>query len=124
MNQTSISGRLTADPELSRAKDKDVLNFTLAVKRPYSTEATDFFQCAAWGQRARFLGQYAHKGDMIGVTGYATVEDYTDKDGIKRKSYRITASEVEIIAHKNSGGAQSGSGQFSEYEGEDELPFE
>lgn len=123
MNSISIAGRITADPEISKAKDKDVLNFTLAVKRPYTTEITDFINCTAWGQRSRFLGQYAHKGDIIGVTGYLTIEDY-EKDGQKRKSVRVTCSEVEILGHKRSTDGQNTGSQFSEYEGEDELPFE
>ena len=125
MNSISIAGRITADPELAKAKDKDVLNFTLAVKRPYTTEITDFINCVAWGQRARFLGSYAHKGDIIGVTGYLTVEDY-EKDGQKRKSYKVTCSEVEILGHKKSTEEQTGGGpQFYDIpEGENEkLPF-
>ena len=103
MNSVTMIGRLCADPELRRTQSGTACcSFTLAVKRPKVKDITDFHNFVVWQQGAEYLCQYAHKGDLVGVTGYLTSRDWTDKDGNKRKATEITCDSVELISSKKS----------------------
>ena len=103
MNSVTMIGRLCADPELRRTQSGTACcSFTLAVKRPKVKDVTDFHNFVVWQQGAEYLCQYAHKGDLVGVTGYLTSRDWTDKDGNKRKATEITCDSVELISSKKS----------------------
>lgn len=98
MNNINICGRLTADPELKTTQNGvAVCAYNLAVKRPKVKDATDFLTCVSWRQGAEYLSKYAHKGDMVAVSGVLTTRSWEDKNGNKRISYEIVADTVEII---------------------------
>ena len=101
MNSINITGRLCADPELRRTQSGTACcSFTLAVKRPKVKDVTDFHNFVVWQQGAEYLCQYAHKGDLVGVTGYLTTREWTDKDDNKRKSTEVTCDSVELVSSK------------------------
>ena len=101
MNNINITGRITNDPELRRTTDGIACcSFTLAVKRPKTKDTTDFHNFVVWRQGAEYLCQYGHKGDLVGVTGYLTQREWTDKDGNKRKVTEVTCDAVELISSK------------------------
>ena len=82
MNNVTLIGRLTADPEIRDAKDTTVARFTLAVDRIGSEEA-DFIRCVAFGKSAEFVDDYFTKGLRVGVTGRIQTGRYEDKDSGK-----------------------------------------
>lgn len=146
MNSGNFTGRLTADPEIRRTNDGTaVCSFTLAVKRPMTKDTTDFIDFVAWRQSAEYLNNYAHKGDLIAVTGYIQVRNWKDKENRNRKSTEVVAQSLEICASKRAdqagnytakrengqygatGGQQGTYGVYAEYdpiEGDDaQLPF-
>ena len=103
MNSINITGRLTTDCELRRTQSGTACcSFTLAVKRPRAKDTTDFLSFVVWQQGAEYLSQYGHKGDLVGVTGYLTTREWTDKDGNKRKATEVTCDSVELISSKKS----------------------
>ena len=105
MNSVNMTGRLCADPELRRTQSGTACcSFTLAVKRPKVKDVTDFHNFVVWQQGAEYLSQYAHKGDLVGVTGYLTTREWTDKEGNKRKTVEVTCDSVELISSKKSEG--------------------
>lgn len=107
MNNITMTGRLTAQPELkSTQSGVSVCSFTLAVKRPRTKDETDFIPCNAWRQSAEFLCNYGTKGSMVGVTGSLTSRKWQDKDGNNRVSYEVVCDTVELLESK--GGAQAG----------------
>ena len=98
MNSVTISGRLTADVEVRKTQSGlSVASFTVAVQK--DKEHADFINCVAWRQSADFLGQYSHKGDMVGVMGRLQTRDY-ERDGQKVYVTEVIADRVEILAHK------------------------
>ena len=114
LNVAIIMGRLTRDPELRRTNSgKPVASFTVAVDRDYAPEGqekeTDFIDCVAWNGTAEFVEKYFKKGSMIVVSGRLQLRNWTDKDGNKRKSAEILASNVYFGESKKSqeGGNQS-----------------
>lgn len=103
MNSVTMIGRLCADPELRRTQSGTACcSFTLAVKRPKVKDTTDFHNFVVWQQGAEYLSQYGHKGDLVGVTGYLTTREWTDKEGNKRKATEVTCDSVELISTKRS----------------------
>ena len=103
MNSVTMIGRLCNEPELRRTQNGTACcAFTLAVKRPKVKDITDFHNCVVWQQGAEYLSQYGHKGDLVGVTGYLTSREWTDKDDNKRKSVEVTCDSVELISSKRS----------------------
>ena len=87
MNNVSLIGRLTKDPEIrtfGKGKDAiDMSRFTLAVRDGRDkdgNERTQFISCVAWGAVCAILEDYVHKGDMLGVDGKIVQNNY-EKDG-------------------------------------------
>lgn len=101
MNNINICGRLTADPELKTSQSgHPVCAYNLAVKRPKVKDTTDFITCVSWRQGAEYITKYAHKGDMVAVSGVLTTRSWEDKNGNKRVSYEVVSDTVEIVGGK------------------------
>ena len=95
MNTLTLLGRATSSIELKQTQaGKSVASFSLAVKRPYTKDTTDFYNICAWGNTAELLARYVNKGNQICIRGYLTNRDWTDKQGNKRVSTEIIAEEV------------------------------
>ena len=97
LNHIVIQGRLTKDPELRRTSSGiPVASFCVAVERDWPNKETgeketDFIDCVAWRQTGEFVSKYFTKGSMIVVSGRLQIRNWTDKDGVKRKSAEIVA---------------------------------
>lgn len=100
-NNVNLIGRFTHDPELRKTNsDIPVVNFSIAVDRPGTNKdnrISDFFDCVAWRQSAESICKFFRKGDPIGVHGSLQNDDYTDKDGNKRKKTIITLESFEFM---------------------------
>ena len=98
LNQITIMGRLTRDPELRRTGGGTaVTSFTVAVDRDFSSrdeKETDFIDCVAWRSTGEFVNKYFSKGSMILVSGRLQIRAWTDKDGNKRRSAEVVADNV------------------------------
>lgn len=108
INRTVIVGRLTKDPEVRKTQSgKSVCQVTVACDRnrkkdENSQEPTaDFISCVIWNQPADFLGQYGHKGSLVGVDGRLQSRSY-DKDGQRIYVTEVVADNVRLLESKNS----------------------
>lgn len=107
INNVVLVGRLTKDIELRKTQSGlSVASFTIACDRRLSQEqknngeqSADFISCVAWRGSADFLGNYAHKGDTVGVDGRIQTRNY-DRDGQKVYVTEIIANNVSIL-HSN-----------------------
>ena len=112
MNSVTMIGRLAIEPELRRTQSGIACcSFTLAVKRPKVKDTTDFHNFVVWQQGAEYLCQYGHKGDLVGVAGYLTTREWTDKDGNKRKTTEVTCDAVELLSSKRNSEASNNTTQ-------------
>lgn len=97
MNNVTLMGRLTKDPEVRTSPNGNVVaRYTLAVNRVYKKEEepeADFINIAAFGKAAEFAQRYFRKGQQVAVIGNLQTSTYTDKDGIKRYSFTIIAEK-------------------------------
>lgn len=111
LNDITIMGRLTRDPELRFTQSgTPVASFTVAVERDYAQngeKATDFIDCVAWRQSGEFVSRYFCKGDMICVSGRLESRRWQDRDGNNRVSWEINTAHSYFCGSKrdNQGGA-------------------
>lgn len=98
LNRIIVMGRLTHEPELRRTQSGTaVCSFSIACDRDYGKDEekkTDFLDVVAWRERAEFVAKYFGKGRMIIVEGSLQNRDWTDKNGVKRRSAEIIAAGV------------------------------
>lgn len=109
LNTVILMGRLTYDPELrTTPTGTSVVRFQIAIDRRFQKQGeerkADFIDVTAWRQTAEFVSKYFHKGSMIAVEGSIQTDNYTDKDGSKRKSVQVVANNVSFCGSKAEGG--------------------
>lgn len=105
MNNVSLIGRLTADPELKTTQSGiNTVRFSVAVDRQYTKQGeekqADFISVVAWRQTAEFICKYFAKGRRIAITGRIQTGSYTDRDGKKRYTFDVVAENVEFCDSK------------------------
>lgn len=100
LNHIVIMGRLARDPELRRTQTgTPVASFRLAVERDFKDKArseriTDWIDVTAWSYTAEFVSKYFTKGRMAVVSGRLQTQEWTDRDGNKRRSVGVVADRV------------------------------
>lgn len=103
MNQANFVGRMTADVRKFAYQTKDgtnkaMIRFNVAVG--YG-DNVDFIPVSAYGKTAEIVSKYAHKGDMIGVTGSITARTTRDRDGNYKNYFGVIASSVTLCGSKS-----------------------
>jgi len=98
VNQVSIYGRLTRDPELRYTQQgKAVANFSLAVNRFNDNEA-DFFDCEAWEKQAENIANSCKKGHRLLIWGRLRQDRWTDQQTQQnRTAVRIVVQGFSFI---------------------------
>lgn len=149
MNNVVLIGRLTRDPELRYIQSGTAVSrFSLAVDKNLAKEkkqemesrnqpTADFINIVVWGKQAENCANYLVKGRLVAVQGRIQTGSY-EKDGIKRYTTDVVASNVEFLewgdTNKQSGGSNSTSKNndndldFPDIEGfhptdNDDIPF-
>ena len=134
MNNVTLVGRLTKDPELRYTSGENstaVANFTVAINRQGKEDKADFPRCIAFGKTAEFVDRYFHKGKLIGLTGRIQTGSYKREDGSTVWATDVIAERVEFIGGKSEDDAKRAAGQsrgesaipqgFAEMD--DDMPF-
>ena len=99
MNNITVTGNLTRDPELRKTQnDVSVCTFTVASNRPHDRENRDFFPVVVWRTQAVNCSRYLSKGRKVAITGTMMQRSYEDKQGQKRTVWELHASEVEFLS--------------------------
>lgn len=103
LNNVTLVGRLTADPELKEVGENKVCNFSVAVQRSYKNAdgnyEADFINCSVWNQIAENLCEYCHKGDIVGIKGSLMQSNY-EKDGVKHYKLEVKVEKVTFLSSK------------------------
>lgn len=120
LNRVILLGNLGADPELRMTNGGTaVLNIRLATSETYldrnkqRQERTEWHRVVIWGKRAEALGKILTKGDRILVEGSLRTSSYDDKDGNKRYTTEIVATNIVLSGGgggRGAGGPSSGRG--------------
>jgi single-strand DNA-binding protein len=96
MNNITITGNLTRDPELKfGASGTAIVKLGVAVSRKVKEEEqTSFFDVVAFGSLAEHIGQSLHKGYRVTVGGRLEQRTWETDKGEKRSSVEIIADDV------------------------------
>ena len=132
MNEIILSGRLLAEPQIKPTAydaEKMVCKFRIAVARKYKkkdgTVPSDYFFCEASADSAagKFVKDYCHVGDLIGVTGSVENFEYTDEAGVDRSGSVVRVQNAEFYARpKNKDDSEVK--EASSFSPTEENPFE
>lgn len=130
MNRAILIGNLGADPELKFLQNgQAVLRLRLATTERYkdkagdTKESTEWHTVVLWGKRAEALHKILHKGKTIAVEGRIQTRSWEDKDGGKRYSTEINASDVHLLGGRGGDGGERGSrGERPSTQGERAAP--
>lgn len=101
MNKVEISGNIGQEIDvITLDSGKKVCNFSIAYNETYNDEKrTSWFRCKAWNDTAEKMTKLK-KGALVMVEGKLYEEEYTDKEGSKKKSFGIVAFKVSAIKKK------------------------
>lgn len=104
LNKVLLIGRLGADPELRYTADGvPVATFNIATSEIFKDrggakqERTEWHRVVAWRRLGEIAGEYLKKGKLVYVEGKIQSREYEGKDGVKRKTFEIIASEMKML---------------------------
>ncbi len=114
LNQVTLMGNLTRDPELRQTPTgQNVTSFSLALNRSYKDaggewqEATDYIDIVCWGPLAERVAQYLSKGRRCLVQGRIQSRSW-EQDGAKRSKVEVLANDVTFLDSRGDDGGSEG----------------
>src|SRR5690348_10178436 len=117
VNRAILVGRLGRDPETRYTSGgQAVCNFTLATDETYKDrngerqKRTEWHRIVVWGKQAEIAQQYLHKGSLIFVEGRIQTRQWDDREGQKRTTVEIVASNFRMLGGRAEGGMAAGAG--------------
>ena len=104
MNQLTIIGNLTKDPELRHTQDgTPVCGFTVAVNRMKTANnqdpGADYFNVSAWRKLGENCGKFLAKGSKVAVVGRVSVRTWSKEDR-HGASLEVAADSVEFLSSR------------------------
>ena len=107
-NNVILMGRLGAKPELRRVGGQntpvvEVSIATNAFRRGEKT--TDWHNVTLWDKQAELICTQ-DKGDQVYIEGSLRTDEYTDKEGTKRRKVYVNAFRFEFCGSKRNGNSQ------------------
>ncbi len=103
LNRVELIGNLGADPELRYTQGgTSVANFNIACSETWTKdgqrqEKTEWVRIVAWGNLAEIAAAHLTKGKQIYCAGKMVTNDWTDRDGVKRKSTEVHIREMIML---------------------------
>jgi len=129
LNSFACTGRLGQDPEVRYTKDGTaVANFSIAVNEYYNNaegerqEITTWLNVVAWRKLGENVGKFLKKGSKVAVEGSIRGRSWEDKEGNKRYSIEVRATQVEFLDPSENKG-RSNEDALPENIPDDEIPF-
>jgi single-strand DNA-binding protein len=120
VNKVILVGRLGRDPETRyTGGGQAVANFTMATDESFKDrngekqKRTEWHKIVVWGKLAEIAQQYLKKGSLLFVEGRIQSREWQDKEGQKRTSFEIVASNFRMLGGRGDGaavGAGAGAG--------------
>lgn len=109
VNKAILVGRVGANPELKNFDGgTKVVNFSLATSEYFKDKAgvrqqkTEWHNVVAWSTLAEIVAKNVVKGSELYVEGKIVTRSWDDKDGVKKYTTEIVASEVRFLGSKKS----------------------
>ena len=109
MNNWNFTGNLGADAEQRvTPSGEPVVSFSVGVKAGFGDRATTTWaRCQMWGKRGESVAPYLKKGQLVGVSGEASLREYDKKDGSKGASLEVRVSDLTLLGKRDGDQQQS-----------------
>lgn len=106
MNNVSLIGNLTRDPEIRWSSDLAVARFSIAINRGKdkngNDKGADYPNIVVFGKQAENCEKYLSKGKKVSVTGHIQTGSY-EKDGRKVYTTDVIADRIEFLTPLSQG---------------------
>lgn len=109
VNKVILIGRLGADPEVKYLSNgTTVATFRIATsenrvsKTGERTTVTEWHRIVTFGRLAEICGEYLSKGKQVYVEGRLRTRSWEDREGNKRWSTEITATQMQMLGSPSS----------------------
>ena len=136
MNNVSLMGRLTKDPEVRYSANTQLANarFSVAVDRKLSKEkrmeaennnqpTADFINCVAFGRTAEVIGQYFRKGNRIAITSHIQTGSYENQQGQRIYTTDVIVDQLDFVESSKNNSKNEDNFNNNLKTDEPELPF-
>lgn len=107
VNKAILIGRLGKDPDVKYTPDGTmVTTFSLATTEQWKdkngdkVQKTEWHNIVTWKKLAEICGEYLKKGSLCFIEGRIQTRSWEDKDGIKRYTTEIVASNMKMLDGK------------------------
>src|SRR3974390_2305496 len=107
VNKVILVGRLGRDPETRYTSGgQAVANFSVATDESYKDrngerqKRTEWHKIVVWGKEAEIYQQYLKKGSLVFIEGRIQSREWQDKEGQKRTSYEIVATNFRMLGSR------------------------
>jgi single-strand DNA-binding protein len=90
-----------------------VTNFSLATNERWNNqngerqERTEWHKIVTWNKLAEISNQYLTKGQLVFIEGRIQTREWDDRDGNKRRTTEIIASDMRMMSPRSSDGVGS-----------------
>jgi len=115
VNKVILVGRLGRDPETRYTSGgQAVANFSVATDETYKDrngerqKRTEWHKIVVWAKQAEIAQQYLKKGSLVFIEGRIQSREWQDKEGQKRTSFEIVATNFRMLGGRGDGGAAGG----------------
>lgn len=138
LNRVMLIGNLGQDPELRYTQGgQAVLNMRIATTESFVNrdrerqERTEWHTVVMWGKRGESLAKFLSKGSRIAVEGRLQTRSWEAKDGGKRYTTEVVATNVILLGGRSGGSSDDGppppSDDYAPSQddgfGDDDIPF-
>src|SRR6266508_1685664 len=113
-NKITIVGYLGRDPEIRYTpQGTAVCNVSVATteRRKNVTgeyeDHTTWFRVTFWNRQAELANEYLAKGRQVYIEGRLRQEEYTDREGVRRTSLVVTATEMQFLGRRDDSAQQA-----------------
>ena len=126
VNKVILVGRLGRDPETRyTGGGQAVANFSMATDESYKDKngerqkRTEWHKIVVWSKLAEIAQQYLKKGSLLYLEGRLQTREWQDKEGQKRTTTEIVATNFRMLGGRAEGAAAGGGGGASRSTGDD-----
>ena len=128
VNKVILVGRLGRDPETRyTGGGQAVANFSLATDETYKDrngerqKRTEWHKIVVWGKQAEIAQQYLKKGSLVFIEGRIQSREWQDKEGQKRTSFEIVATNFRMLGGRAESAAAGAGGAGAAPRGGDDF---
>lgn len=115
VNKVILVGRLGRDPETRyTSSGQAVANFSVATDETFKDRAgerqkrTTWHKIVVWAKQAEIAQQYLRKGSLVYIEGRIQVREYNDREGNKKTSFEIVATNFRMLGGRAEGARGEG----------------